>query len=81
MKAVEAPIRQRLMYGTGFEFEQELRRVLRMGRFEDKIGTSKLTEQTKEAEDRSGCDAGGERAENRILNNEEKIPGSTIFSK
>ena len=48
---------------------------------EDKIGTSKLTEETKEQKIDQVAMRGAKRAENRILNNEEKIPGSTIFSK
>ena len=51
------------------------------GAIEDKIGTSKLTEQTKEQKIDQVAMRGAKRAENRILNNEEKIPGSTIFSK
>jgi hypothetical protein len=51
------------------------------GAIEDKIGTSKLAEQTKEQKIDQVAMRGAKRAENRILNNEEKIPGSTIFSK
>jgi hypothetical protein len=51
------------------------------GAIEDKIGTSKLTESTKEQKIDQVAMKGAKRAENRILNNEEKIPGSTIFSK
>jgi hypothetical protein len=51
------------------------------GAIEDKIGTSKLTEQTKERKIDQVAMKGAKRGENRILNNEEKIPGSTIFSK
>jgi len=51
------------------------------GAIEDKIGASKLTEQTKEHKIDQVAMRGAKRAENRILNNEEKIPGSTIFSK
>jgi hypothetical protein len=51
------------------------------GAIEDKIGTSKLTEQTKERKIDQVAMKGAKRGENRILNNEKKIPGSTIFSK
>ena len=51
------------------------------GAIEDKIGTSKLTESTKERKIDQVAMKGAKRGENRILNNEEKIPGSTIFSK
>jgi hypothetical protein len=45
---------------------------------EDKVGNSGETEEQKI--DQVAL-RGAKRAENRILNNEEKIPGSTIFSK
>ena len=48
---------------------------------EDKIGTNKLTERTEEQKIDQAAMRGAKRAENRILNNEEEIPGSTIFSK
>ena len=48
---------------------------------EQDLNTSKLTEQTKEQKIDQVAMRGAKRAENRILNNEEKIPGSTIFSK
>jgi hypothetical protein len=51
------------------------------GAIEDKIGTSKLTESTKEQKIDQVAMKGAKRGENRILNNEKKIPGSTIFSK
>ncbi len=51
------------------------------GAIEDKIGTNKLTDETeKEKIDRDAM-KGAKRAQNRILNNEENIPGSTIFTK
>jgi hypothetical protein len=51
------------------------------GAIEDEIGTSKLTDKTgKEKLDQIAM-KGAKRGENRILNNEEKIPSSTIFSK
>ena len=48
---------------------------------EDKIGTSKLTDATEAEKIDQVAMRGAKRAENRILRNEEKIPGSTIFSK
>ena len=48
---------------------------------EDKIGTSKLTDETEHEKIDQAAMKGAKRAENRILRNEEKIPGSTIFSK
>jgi hypothetical protein len=48
---------------------------------EDKIGTSKLTDATEAEKIDQAAMRGAKRAENRILNNEEKIPSSTIFSK
>ncbi len=51
------------------------------GAVENKIGTSKLTgKDQQEKMDQVGMKA-AKRAQNRILNNEENIPGSTIFSK
>jgi len=51
------------------------------GAIEDKIGTSKLTDQTEEQKIDQVAMKSAKRAENRIMNNEERIPGSTIFSK
>ena len=51
------------------------------GAIEDKIGTSKLTDQTEEQKMDQTAMKAAKRAENRIMNNEERIPGSTIFSK
>jgi hypothetical protein len=48
---------------------------------EDKLGTSKLTDSTETEKIDQAAMRGAKRAENRILNNEEKIPSSTIFSK
>jgi len=48
---------------------------------EDKIGTNELTERTEEQKIDQAAMRGAKRAENRILNNEDEIPGSTIFSK
>ena len=48
---------------------------------EDKIGTNKLTDATETEKIDQVAMRGAKRAENRILRNEEKIPGSTIFSK
>jgi hypothetical protein len=51
------------------------------GAIEDKIGTSKLTDKTEREKIDQVAMKGAKRGENRILRNEEKIPGSTIFSK
>jgi len=48
---------------------------------EDEAGTSKLTDATEHEKLDRVAMRGAKRAENRILNNEENIPGSTIFSK
>jgi hypothetical protein len=45
---------------------------------EDKVGIGGNAEEQKIDQ---VAMRGAKRAENRILNNEEKIPGSTIFSK
>jgi hypothetical protein len=45
---------------------------------EDKVGNS--GEQEEEQIDQAAM-RGAKRAENRILNNEENIPGSRVFSK
>jgi hypothetical protein len=48
---------------------------------ENKVGTGSPTKQSEEKKmDEVGMRA-AKRAENRIHNNEERIPGSTIFSK
>jgi hypothetical protein len=51
------------------------------GAVEDKIGNSKLTGQDEHEKMDKVAMKAAKRAENRILNNEENIPGSTIFSK
>jgi hypothetical protein len=51
------------------------------GAIENKVGDSKLTTGTEEQKIDKAAIKGAKRAENRILNNEENIPGSTIFSK
>jgi hypothetical protein len=48
---------------------------------EDKVGASKLTDKTEREKIDQVAMKGAKRAENRILNDEENIPGSTIFSK
>jgi hypothetical protein len=48
---------------------------------EDKLSDSKVTGATEEEKIDKAAMRGAKRAENRILQNEEKIPGSTIFSK
>ena len=66
--------------------EQELRSNKRAARpshgaVENKLGTSKLTDKSKEEKMDQVAMQGAKRAQNRILNNEERIPGSTIFTK
>jgi hypothetical protein len=51
------------------------------GAIEDKIGINKLTDETEAEKIDQIAMRGAKRAEHRIANNEEKIPGSTIFSK
>lgn len=51
------------------------------GAIEDKIGTSKHTDETKHERIDQAAMKAAKRAENRIRNNDEKIPSSTIFSK
>jgi hypothetical protein len=51
------------------------------GAIEDRIGTSKLTDKTEQEKLDQIAMKAAKRGENRFLNNEEKIPGSTIFSK
>jgi hypothetical protein len=48
---------------------------------ENKIGINTLTEQTEQEKIDQVAMKGAKRAENRIIANEENIPGSTIFSK
>lgn len=66
--------------------EQELRSSKRAARpshgaVENKLSDSKLTDKTKHEKMNQVAMQGAKRAQNRILNDEEKIPGSTIFSK
>jgi hypothetical protein len=51
------------------------------GAIEDEVGTNKLTNQDEEEKIDQVAMHGAKRAENRMVNNEENIPGSTIFSK
>jgi hypothetical protein len=51
------------------------------GAIEDKIGTSKLTDETKHEKIDQAAMKGAKRAENRIRNNDQNIPSSTIFTK
>lgn len=51
------------------------------GAIEDKIGTSKLTDVTKQGKIDQAAMKGAKRAENRIRNNDQNIPSSTIFTK
>jgi len=48
---------------------------------ENKVGIGDLTDATEGQKIDRAAMRGAKRAENRILNNEENIPGSTIFSK
>ena len=51
------------------------------GAIEDEIGISKLTDETADEKMDQIAMKGAKRAEHRIANNAENIPGSTIFSK
>jgi len=51
------------------------------GAVENKVSKSKLTGKNEEQKMDKVAMKGAKRAQNRILNNEENIPGSTIFSK
>ena len=51
------------------------------GAVEDKIGTSKLTNKTEQEKVDQVAMKSAKRAQNRILNDEEKLPGSTVFTK
>ncbi len=48
---------------------------------EDKIGERNRAGGTEEQKIDKAAMKGAKRAQNRILNNEENIPGSTVFSK
>jgi hypothetical protein len=48
---------------------------------ENKIGTGAVGGKSEEQKIDQVAMKSAKRAENRILNNEERIPGSTIFSK
>ena len=66
--------------------EQELRSSKRAARpshgaVENKVGDSKLADKSKQEKIDQVAMQGAKRAQNRILNDEEKLPGSTIFSK
>lgn len=66
--------------------EQELRWNKRAARpshgaVENKVGDSKLTDKSRQEKIDQVAMQGAKRAQNRILNDEEKLPGSTIFSK
>jgi hypothetical protein len=66
--------------------EQELRSTKRAARpshgaVENKVGGSKLAGKSKQEKIDQVAMQGAKRAQNRILNDEEKLPGSTIFSK
>jgi hypothetical protein len=51
------------------------------GAIADKVGDSQLTDESKAEKMDHIAMQGAKRAEHRIHNNEENIPGSTIFSK
>jgi hypothetical protein len=51
------------------------------GAVEDEIGTNTLTGQTEQQKIDQVAMKGAKRAENRIMNNDENIPSSKIFSK
>jgi hypothetical protein len=51
------------------------------GAVENKVGASKLTDKTEREKIDQVAMKSAKRAQNRILNDEENIPGSTIFSK
>ena len=66
--------------------EQELRSNKRAGRpshgaVENKVGTSKLTDKSAQEKVDQVAMTGAKRAQNRILNNEQNLPGSTMFTK
>jgi hypothetical protein len=66
--------------------EQELRSNKRAARpshgaVENKLGNSKLTDKTTQEKVDQVAMKGAKRAQNRILNDEENLPGSTIFTK
>jgi hypothetical protein len=66
--------------------EQELRSNKRAGRpshgaVENKIGTSKLVDKPEREKIDQVAMTGAKRAQNRILNNEENLPGSKMFTK
>jgi hypothetical protein len=51
------------------------------GAIEDKIGTNKLTDETRHEKIDQDAMKAAKRAENRIRNDDEETPGSTIFTK
>jgi hypothetical protein len=51
------------------------------GAVEDKVGTNTLTGHDEDKKIDQIAMKSAKRAEHRIANNEESIPGSTIFSK
>ncbi|HEY4379829.1 MAG TPA: hypothetical protein VGN01_05750 [Acidobacteriaceae bacterium] len=66
--------------------EQELRSNKRAARpshgaVENKIGTSKITARSEHEKMDQVAMQGAKRAQNRILNDEERLPGSTMFTK
>jgi hypothetical protein len=48
---------------------------------EDKVGTSNVVGNTEQQGIDRAAMKGAKRAENRILSDEERIPGSTLFTK
>jgi hypothetical protein len=66
--------------------EQELRSNKRAARpshgaVENKVGSSKLTDKSEQEKIDQVAMTGAKRAQNRILNDEENLPGSTMFTK
>jgi hypothetical protein len=51
------------------------------GAVENTIHDSKLTDKTEQEKMDQIAMKGAKRAQNRLINDEENIPGSTIFSK
>ncbi len=48
---------------------------------EDKVGTSKVAGNSEQQGIDQAAMKGAKRAENRIVSNEQRIPGSTVFTK
>ena len=75
-----------VLWGRGDVMEQELNSTKTGARpsheaIENKVGVNGLAETSEDKKIDQVAMKGAKRAENRIHNNEERIPGSTIFSK